>query len=189
MLNADDEADGEGASPSNVLSHLKSSNGERIMTMAEMEANLHLLVVAGSETVATLLSGTINYLCRNPTVLQTLADEVRSAAPIKTNLTMANLSQLPYLTAVLKECLRIVSPGPSSFPRTVPAEGAFIDGYLVPGRVSLIQLFCLSFRCIHSELMKNAQIQLNSFFPVLPPLRMTFKKKILSKDLLTCFLL
>ena len=189
MLIADDEADGEGASPSNVLSHLKSSNGERIMTMAEMEANLHLLVVAGSETIATLLSGTINYLCRNPTVLKTLADEVRSAAPIKADLTMANLSQLPYLTAVLKEALRIVSPVPNSFPRTVPAEGAFIDGSLVPGRVSLIQLFCLSFRCIHSELKKNAQIQLNSFFPVLPPLRMTFKKKTISKDLLTCFLL
>lgn len=72
MLSTDDEIDEEGAKdnkrygrawPSDVLSHFKSSNYGPIMTMAEMEADLHLLVIAGRETVATVLSGTINYLC------------------------------------------------------------------------------------------------------------------------------
>lgn len=180
MLNADDEADGEGiednkaydrASPSSVLSHLKSSNGngERIMTLAEIEFTLHLLVIAGSETISTMLSGTINYLCQNPTMLKTLADEVRRAAPTKADLTMANLSQLPYLTAVLKEGLRIVSPVQLSFPRSVPPEGAFINGYWVPGRVSLIHLVA-SPSASHPQDNQNAQIQLNPcYLPSLPP--------------------
>lgn len=74
MLSADDEVDEEGAgdnkeygraSPRNLLPHLKSSNYEKIMTMAEMEADLHLLIIGGSKTVATVLSGTINFLCQN----------------------------------------------------------------------------------------------------------------------------
>lgn len=181
ILSADDEVGGEGvdskgydrASPSDVLSHLKSSNSEGIVTMAEMEANLRLLVLAGSETIATTLSGTINYLCRNPAVLKTLTDEVRSAAPIKADLTMANLSQLPYLTGVLKEGLRLVSPIPYSLPRTVPAEGAFIAGYWVPGHVSLIHLFViLSLFSLHTRrITKNTQSN-PIHFPYAPPLPM-----------------
>lgn len=81
-----------------------------------------------------MLSGTIKYLCRNPIVLTTLTDEMRGAAPIEVDLIMANLSQLPYLTGVLKVELRVVSPVLFSLPRSVPAEGASIPAaYLVPG--------------------------------------------------------
>ena len=153
----DDDDDGveskkrhDRALPTDVLSYLKSSNHGGIMTLAEMEANLHLIIIAGSETVATMLSGTMNYLCQNASVLKTLTDEVRSAAHHKTDLTLATLSKLPYLTAVLKEGLRVVSPAPISLPRVVPAEGAFIAGDWVPGRVSLIRL------------LKNATIKLRS---------------------------
>lgn len=110
------------------------------MTMAKMEANLHLIIIAGSATVATILLGMINYLCQNPSVLKTLVDAGRSAAHQKTDLTLTTLSKLPYLMAVIKEGLRVVSPAPISFPRVVLAGGAIITGYWVPGRVSLIHL-------------------------------------------------
>lgn len=157
ILSADDEIDGEGAedndkgygraSPTDVLSHIKLSNCGATMTMAEMEADLHLLAIAGSETVATAISGTMNYLCQDPAALKTLADEVRSALTVEADLTIANVSRLPYLTAVLKEGLRIGAPAPFSFPRVVPLKGASIHGYWVPGRVSLIHPFYLSFHC------------------------------------------
>lgn len=156
MLSDDDVVGGEAvedkkgydrASSSNLLSHFKSCSIGDIMTIAEMEANLHILVIAGSETVATVLSGTINYLCQNPAVLKTLVDEVRSAVSVEADLTIANLRELAYLTAVLKEGLRIVAPTPISFPRIVPSKGAWISGYWVPGRVSLIQPLYLSFSC------------------------------------------
>lgn len=59
MLSVDDDGDGvkdqkeyDGTSPSNVLSHLKSTKNGAIMTSVEMEVNLTLIVIAGSETVA-----------------------------------------------------------------------------------------------------------------------------------------
>lgn len=138
------------AAPSDLLSQLKLSKGGKVMTLAEIEANFHIIVMAGSETVATALSGTINYLCQNAAVLKTLTDEVRSAVPQAADLTLANLSQLPILTSVLKEGLRVVSPVPIGLPRIVPAGGAFIDDYWIPGRVSLIHTF-VSFLAAHSQ--------------------------------------
>lgn len=70
----------------------------------------------------------------------------------KEDLTLAKLAKLPYLTGVLKEGLRIVSPGPFSLPRIVPAEGISIDGYWVPGHVSLIYLFI----SLHLVLLHNS---------------------------------
>lgn len=166
MLNADDELDT--ASPSDVLSHLKSRKSRAIMTLAEMEVTLPHIIIAGSETVATTLSGTINYLCQNPVVLETLTDEVRSAAPHEADLTLANLTQLPYLTAVLKEGLRVISPVPVSFPRIVPAEGAIIADCWVPGHVSLIHLF-VSSPAAHPHDNKNAQLNSIHIPCALPP--------------------
>lgn len=136
------------------------------MTLAEMEVNLTLIIISGSETVATMLSGTINYLCQNTVVLKTLTDEVRSASPHDEDLTLANLSQLPYLTAVIKEGLRITSPALMSFPRIVPAEGAMIAKHWVPGHVSLIHL-------LHSQEKLKCVIQLNPIFPVTFRLKLT----------------
>lgn len=106
------------------------------MTLPEMVETFQFIVAASSETVATMLAGTINCLCQNPAVLNKLANEVRSAVLCPADLTLANLSQLPYLTAVLKEGLRVIALGPFAFPRDVPAEGATIAGHWVPGQVS-----------------------------------------------------
>ena len=102
-----------------------------------MEADLHIPDIAGSETVAKVLSCTINYHCRNHAVLKTLADEIRGAVVVEGDLTIGILSQLPYLTAVLKESLRIYSPTPRLLSRVVPSNGASIIGYWVPGGVHL----------------------------------------------------
>lgn len=96
-------------------------------------------VIAGRETVATVLSATINYLCQNLALLRTMADEIWSAVFVEADPTMGILSQLPYLTAVLKECLCICSPTPPSFPRVVPSNDAL--GCWLPGGASLIHLF------------------------------------------------
>ena len=48
------------------------------MSRPEIIANSSVLIVAGSETTATLLSGATYYLLQNPTKLARLQDEVRS---------------------------------------------------------------------------------------------------------------
>lgn len=150
MLSIHDEADDvgfeneeryHGALPRDILSRLMSNKGEGIMTTAEVEGSLPLMVIGAGETIATTLCGTINFLCQNPAGLKKLTEEVRTAVHHREDLTLAKLGKLPYLTGVLKEGLRIISPSPVSLPRIVPAEGISIDGYWVPGHVSLIHLF------------------------------------------------
>lgn len=107
-----------------------------------MEADLHILDKAGSETVANILSCAINYQCQNPAVLKNLADEIRGAVVVEADRTIGILSQLPYLTTVMKESLRICFPTVLSFPRVVPSKCAFIFWLLSPRGVHL--LVCLS---------------------------------------------
>lgn len=124
------------ATHSDLMSHLKSSESSAVMTLPEMVETFQFIVAASSETVATMLAGTINCLCQNPAVLNKLANEVRSALSCPAELALANVSQLPYLTAVLKEGLRVIALGPFAFPRDVPPEGAKVAGHWVPGQVS-----------------------------------------------------
>jgi cytochrome P450 len=63
-----------------------------------LRANAGLLVVAGSETTATLLSGVTYLLLRNPECLRKVTDEVRSAFESEHDITFASVQNLPYST-------------------------------------------------------------------------------------------
>lgn len=97
----------------------------------------HMLIVAGSETAASTLSGMTYYLLRNPTILEKLTREIRSAFTAESDITISKASQLPYLQAVLDESLRMYPPAPNSSPRIVPYPGQMICGRYVPGGTSV----------------------------------------------------
>lgn len=108
------------------------------MTQGEIFTNSSLLIIAGSETTATLLSGVTWHLLRerNRRVYTKLCEEVRGAFRRVEDITMKSVSELKYLTAVLEEGMRIYPPAPAAFPRVVPKGGEVIDGKFVPGGVS-----------------------------------------------------
>jgi cytochrome P450 len=85
----------------------EGSNG---LTHPEMMATSSVLIVAGSETSITVLSGTTNHLVRNPDKMALLAAEVRGAFKSETDFTLPALGRLPYLDAVLNEGLRMCNP-------------------------------------------------------------------------------
>ena len=103
------------------------------MTVPEIHANAYVVIIGGSETTATLLSGATYYLLRNPEVMDKLKTEIRSSFKSEKDITFAAVSQLPYLLAVLNETLRIYPPVAAKLPRVVPPEGAIVDGRFVPG--------------------------------------------------------
>lgn len=110
------------------------------MTNLEIKNNSGILIVAGSETTATLLSGATYYLMRNPRVWNKLKDEVRGAfvAEDEINISSTAPGKLPYLHAVLEESLRRYPPVPTRLPRQTPKGGDYIDGFFVPGGVSVV---------------------------------------------------
>ncbi|EED13527.1 cytochrome P450, putative [Talaromyces stipitatus ATCC 10500] len=92
------------------------------------------LLFGGADTTGTTLMHGSFYVLTAPTVYRRLKEELISAWPVLEDAPdLCELQKLPYLTAVLKESLRM-SPGVASpLPRVVPASGARIGKVFVPG--------------------------------------------------------
>jgi cytochrome P450 len=118
-----------------AMAKAKSDDG-RMMNDAEMASNGRLLVLAGSETTATALSGVAYYLATHPDVQRKLAAEVRSGFAEEQEIDLFSANRLTYMLAVLDEAMRMFPPVPSMLPRVCQAGGAMICGYQVPGGVS-----------------------------------------------------
>ncbi|KAL8780648.1 MAG: hypothetical protein Q9213_006385, partial [Squamulea squamosa] len=114
-----------------VLRH----NDERGMTREEIMGTSRVMLIAGSETTATLLSAATYLLLQNPAILHRAQSEVRTAFKTGDEITIRAVSTpglLTYLEAVLQESLRCFPPAPASIPRVVGQGGAVIDGQFVP---------------------------------------------------------
>ncbi|KAE8374210.1 cytochrome P450 [Aspergillus bertholletiae] len=118
--------------------HTMSRNKEgKGMSISEMEANSNVIIIAGSETTATALSGATYYLTSNPAVLEKLSSEVRSNFRSFDEIDLVSVHQLPYLHAVIEESLRMFPPLPMGLPRITPQGGNMICGNFIPGNTIL----------------------------------------------------
>lgn len=99
--------------------------------MGKLEMNAGLLIIAGSETTATLLSGAMFLLLTHPEALAKLTDEVRSSFSSDGEITLLSVGNLSYMLACLNESLRQYPPVASGLPRLSPKGGALVDGRFV----------------------------------------------------------
>lgn len=120
-----------------ILSNLARRSSEQRCSLDETQvmANASLFILAGTETVATLLCATTYLLTCNPKVMAKLVEEIRGNSPDGNLLTLASVNQMTYLTACIEEALRIFPPVPEGLPRVTPHEGETICGHWVPGCV------------------------------------------------------
>ncbi|ETN40712.1 uncharacterized protein HMPREF1541_04991 [Cyphellophora europaea CBS 101466] len=103
------------------------------ITEEEMVSNAFLILVAGSETTATLLSGVTYFLLKKPSILQRAQAEVRNTFKDEKEITMTSVSaNLPYMRACLDEALRCYPPAPGSVQRVTVSPSTSIDGTVVP---------------------------------------------------------
>lgn len=98
----------------------------------ELYADAQIMIMAGSETSATLLAVAVYHLLRSPDKLAALRDEVRGAFSTGDELAFSDVSRLSYLRAVMDEALRIHAPLPAGINRVAPEGGAIIDDQFVP---------------------------------------------------------
>ncbi|VBB80867.1 Putative cytochrome P450 E-class, group I [Podospora comata] len=111
----------------------KSLMEERERQLQKLQANSAILIIGGSETTATLLSGVTFLLMTNLDALEKLTAEVRGAFKSEDEIDFMSVSNLPYLLACLDEALRMYPPVPTGLPRVVPPAGASIAEHYVPG--------------------------------------------------------
>ncbi|KAI1097133.1 cytochrome P450 ClCP1 [Jackrogersella minutella] len=102
------------------------------MNFMQIASNAGTLIVAGSETTATLLSGVTFLLTTNPDKLEELTKEVRSAFSNDDEITLTSVGKLSYMLACLNEALRVYPPVPTGLPRVSPKGGCFIIGQHIP---------------------------------------------------------
>ncbi|KAL9097591.1 MAG: hypothetical protein Q9165_000487 [Trypethelium subeluteriae] len=115
------------------MSYILRHNDEKGLTHPEIESNSEVLIVAGSETTATLLSGATYYLLRNPRVMKKLVEEVRTSFTQEEEINLTGVNRLVYMLAVLDEALRIYPPAAGSITRVVPTSGGTVGGKWLPG--------------------------------------------------------
>ncbi|KAL4912990.1 cytochrome P450 [Aspergillus aurantiobrunneus] len=92
------------------------------------------LMFGGADTTGTTMMHGCFFILSSADIHTKLKEELRSAWPvINAAPTWEELEKLPYLTAVIKESLRM-SPGVASpLPRVVPESGAVITQTPIPG--------------------------------------------------------
>ncbi|KAI1112667.1 cytochrome protein [Nemania sp. NC0429] len=123
---------------------LRSRGEPHEMKDDELASNADLIMLAGSETTATLLSGVTYWLLKTPHALKKITEEVRQAFKSDEEITFDDTRvKLPYMMACLQEGLRIFPPLPLGMLRIVPdGPPVQIAGVTIPGKtqVSVPQL-------------------------------------------------
>ncbi len=133
----------QGDDPADLLSMLLSARDEAGKPLSEAQVLDECLTifVAGHETTAVALTWAWYLLLTHPPVLDKVTAEV-DAAVGKAPITYTTLSQMPYLTQVVKEVLRFYPPAPG-FGRT-PTEAFTVNGHTFkPGDTMIISIYTL----------------------------------------------
>lgn len=115
----------------------KNRDGVKPITDAEIFANVPLLILAGSETTATTLSGFIFYLAQNTEAHRKVTEEVRNAFASEADINFQSAHRLRYLHACIEEALRIF-PAVAELPHR-KSPGDIIGGHWIPQGVSIIK--------------------------------------------------
>lgn len=126
---------------SQILSQTIIGSDQKIkgtgISEAELYADSNILIMAGSETSATLMAAILYHLLSTPRALSRLTSEVRSTFPREADIDFASVSKSNYLLAVINEGLRSHPPLPVGISRVTRPGGAVIDGHFVTGGVAV----------------------------------------------------
>jgi cytochrome P450 len=95
--------------------------------------NSWAILLGGSETTSTALSGLFFYLFRYPEISQKLKRYIRESFISTQDITYTKLQNMDYLNACIKEAVRLYPPIASGLPRFVPEGGAAVSGEFLPG--------------------------------------------------------
>ncbi|RSL59492.1 hypothetical protein CEP53_005776 [Fusarium sp. AF-6] len=102
------------------------------ITEPQLLKNCGALIVGGSETTATLLSGVTYLLLKTPEALRKLTAEVRSSFKTEDEINFTSVNKLTYMLACLEEAFRMYPPIAGGLPRQIPKGGSEVSGRFIP---------------------------------------------------------
>ncbi|ESZ94909.1 hypothetical protein SBOR_4701 [Sclerotinia borealis F-4128] len=127
-----------------VLAKSKTDNAEGLLTDLDVTQEATGMIVAGTDTTATTLTFLIYNILKDPHLQKRLEEEVDG---LNEDFESKDVEELKLLNAVIDEGLRLYGAAPGALPRIVPKEGAHLDGYFVPGDITV----CTQAYTIHRD--------------------------------------
>ncbi|KAJ7750445.1 cytochrome P450 [Mycena maculata] len=101
---------------------------EKDMTDVEFRDNMVVFFIAGHDTTAGAMSSLCYYMAKKPEIQERAREEVRRAMAKSTTgePTMAELGQMPYLQACIRESLRVNTPITYMVPRAAGKDAVLV---------------------------------------------------------------
>ncbi|KAL4566476.1 hypothetical protein LXL04_030591 [Taraxacum kok-saghyz] len=128
LISLKDDADGEGGK----------------LTDIEIKALLLNLFAAGTDTSSSTVEWAIAELIRHPQLLKQAQKEMDTVVGPDRLITESDLTQLPFLQAIVKETFRLHPSTPLSLPR-IASESCEINGYTIPkGSTLLVNVWAIA---------------------------------------------
>lgn len=79
------------------MTHLIQAKEKGQLALPDLVTNANVIVIAGSETTATILSGTTYHLLTHPDVMKKLTKEIRTSFESSDDINIENVSKLSYI--------------------------------------------------------------------------------------------
>jgi len=127
--------------------------GSMVSSAAKSSRELHknhlieegiVMFVAGTDTTAANLAITVHHLLQQPELYRRLQDEVLTVMPAPDSRpTAEELDSLPFLSACIREGLRVTCPSRTRMPRTIPPGGCAFNGHHFPPGVRQLAASCI----------------------------------------------
>ncbi|KAI9763704.1 MAG: hypothetical protein M1840_009177 [Geoglossum simile] len=123
-----------------ILLNPDANKGRPVPSDDDLTAEAVLMLAAGMDTTANALRFGTWSVISDQRVYRKLKEELRRVMPDRDAVVdSAMLENLPYLTGVVKESIRLSYGVPGRLARTVPASGAVICGWQVPAGTTISQ--------------------------------------------------
>ncbi|XP_078165719.1 flavonoid 3'-monooxygenase CYP75B137-like [Carex rostrata] len=100
-------------------------------TMTQVKALLLDMVGAATDSTSSTIEWAMAEIIKKPNILQKVQEELIQVVGKDKLVQESHLPQLPFLSCVIKETLRLHPPSPLLVPRS-PSSPCTIDGYLIP---------------------------------------------------------
>ncbi|THV47737.1 hypothetical protein BGAL_0291g00010 [Botrytis galanthina] len=117
-----------------ILAEAKSGSMEGPLSDLDIQREASNFIVAGTDTTANTLTFLVYNILKNSELQRKLEDEVET---LSDDFESKDAEVLPLLDAVINEGLRLWGAAPGSLPRVVPHEGVELDGYFLPGSMTV----------------------------------------------------
>ncbi|KAF5247644.1 hypothetical protein FANTH_6266, partial [Fusarium anthophilum] len=98
-----------------------------------LQADMQLIAVAGSDTTSVTLTCLFFLLATNKNACVRLQEEIDDLFSSSSEPSHSSFSKLRYLQACIDETLRLFPPVPSGLQRMTPAEGLRVGDIFIPG--------------------------------------------------------